>query len=316
MNKISILVKSFIDDIDYCKRLFKSFSKHNKDNLILYLVVPELDIEAFNNIIHDDNIEILSEDLFSKYLTIEDVNGVRPGYINQEIIKLAFHELGYCENYFLCDSDSYFIRDFFISDFLHKDGTPYSILVEDNELQVDPTYHNTHWIGRMKSIEKIKEAINFDCQFILTSHGFSIFSAAVLRDLKKSYMDNQKLTYLNLMEVSPYEFSWYNLWLQKSNIISIYNREPLFKTFHYAGQHLEYIIRGVKEEDMARSYLGVVVNSNYSRDMGIIDYESNLPKTLSNYLTFRTIIWMIYYKIILVIIRIYRHLKKSRINNE
>ena len=79
MNKISILVKSFIDDIDYCKRLFKSFSKHNKDNLILYLVVPELDIEAFNNIIHDDNIELLSVDLFSKLITVDDVNAFQPG---------------------------------------------------------------------------------------------------------------------------------------------------------------------------------------------------------------------------------------------
>lgn len=309
MNKISILVKSFIDDIDYCKRLFKSFSKHNKDNLILYLVVPELDIEAFNNIIHDDNIEILSEDLFSKYLTIEDVNGIRPGYINQEIIKLAFHELGYCENYFLCDSDGYFIRDFFISDFLHKDGTPYSILVEDNELQVDPYYHNNHWIERMKSIEKIKEAINFDCQFILTSHGFSIFSAAVLRDLKKSYMDNQKLTYLDLMEVSPYEFSWYNLWLQKSKIIGIYSRGPLFKTFHYSGQHLEYIIRGVKEEDIARSYLGVVVNNNYSRDFGMINYESNLPKLLVNYISFKDLLYINIFKIKNILVRIVRKIK-------
>jgi len=310
VNKISILVKSFIDDIGYCKRLFKSFSKHNKDNLILYLVVPELDIEAFNNIIHDDNIEILSEDLFSKYLTIEDVNGIRPGYINQEIIKLAFHELGYCENYFCCDSDGYFLKDFFSSDFLYKDNIPYSILIEDKELQVDPYYYNTYWKGRIKLIEKIKTSIGFDCPFTLTNHAFSVFSCKVLKDLKETHMCEKKLTYINLMEISPYEFSWYSLWLQYSNIIPIYHREPLFKFFHYKGQHLEYMIRGVKEADIARAYIGVNINSNYSKGMGIIDYQSNIPKTLASYISFKDVIYVNFYKIYSLITRAYKKFNK------
>ncbi len=310
MNKISILVKSFAEDLNYCERLFKSFTIHNKDALILYLVVPENDIKAFSLIANDKNIKILSENLFSEYLTSSEVNGIRPGYINQEIIKLAFHELEYCENYFCCDSDGYFLRDFFISDFLYKKDIPYSILIEDKELQVDPHYYNTHWKGRIRLIEKIKTSIGFDCPFTLTNHAFSVFSCKVLKDLKEAYMCEKKLTYINLMEISPYEFSWYSLWLQYSNIIPIYHREPLFKFFHYKGQHLEYMIRGVKEADIARAYIGVNINSNYSKGMGVIGYQSNIPKTLANYISFKDVIYVNFYKIYSLITRAYKKFNK------
>ncbi len=42
----------------------------------------------------------------------EPVAGIRPGYINQEIVKLAFWELGLTENYFCVDSDAVFVRPF------------------------------------------------------------------------------------------------------------------------------------------------------------------------------------------------------------
>jgi hypothetical protein len=84
----------------------------------------------------------------------------------------------------------------------------------------------------------------------------------------------------------PYEFSWYNMWLQKSNVIPIHQIEPLVKVFHDEDQHVASLARGVGVEDLARSYLAVVVNSNYSRDLGPISAEADKISLMGQYLSY------------------------------
>jgi len=86
--------------------------------------------------------------------------------------------------------------------------------------------------------------------------------------------------------VSPYEFSWYNFWLQKTRTIPIHAREPLAKVFHHEGHHMEYLLRGVTTEDIARGYLAVVVNSNYSRDLGLVSTGDSKEASLARYLSY------------------------------
>jgi hypothetical protein len=45
-------------------------------------------------------------------------------------------------------------------------------------------------------------------------------------------------------------------------------------------------MRGVTTGDIARGYLAVVVNSNYSREIGMLNAESSKPELLSNYLSY------------------------------
>ena len=56
--------------------------------------------------------------------------------------------------------------------------------------------------------------------------------------------------------------------------------------FHNEGQHLEYILRGITVADIARGYLAVVVNSNYSRDLGLQRADAPKPEALSPYLSY------------------------------
>ena len=69
------------------------------------------------------------------------------------------------------------------------------------------------------------------------------------------------------MAQAPYEFTWYNLWLQKTTLHEIHPREPWVKVFHHEGQYLEYVSRGVSVEDLARGYLAVVINSSFTREL-------------------------------------------------
>jgi hypothetical protein len=272
MNKLVFLLKSYHGDFEYANRLVKSYLKHNPDEIPLYIVVPKEDLTLFKKLT-GGTIFLINEESITKHLVNDfSVRGIRPGYINQEIIKLAFWETNICENYFCVDSDAVFIRNFYMSDFMYNDQTPYSILSEDNELKVDPEYYRKHWVGREILIREIQKEMDYKDSRMLTCHSFAIFSSKVLSSFKKNFLDKKKLNYIDIIRISPYEFSWYNTWLLKNRDIEIQFKEPLIKFFHQKTQHLEYLNKGVKIEDIARGFIGYNINSNYSRSFGLVDY--------------------------------------------
>jgi len=110
-------------------------------------------------------------------------------------------------------------------------------------------------------------------------------SSTVLRSLKEDFLEPRGWSYADMLAEAPYEFTWYNMWLQKSRVIPIAIREPLVKTFHHEGQHLEYALRGIGPDDIARGFLGVVVNSNYSRSWSPSDVAETPEQTLARYVS-------------------------------
>jgi len=274
MHKIAILVVTYIEDIEYVERLLISYKEHNADNIPLYIVVPESDLETFEKFT-DEGIELLAlESITNDLVHDRSVFGFRPGYVNQQIIKLAFWEKRLCENYFCMDSDGEFIRDFFVSDFMYDNDTPFTILVEDNELAVEPEYYRDYWKDREKLIRRIQEEVGLKDRRMLTCHGFAILSCKVLESLHDNYLLPNNLTYRDLLGIAPYEFSWYNMWLQKDRAIPIEFREHIVKYFHHKNHHLEYLQREVTLQDIARGYIGIVINSNFSRKYGVVSYEN------------------------------------------
>jgi hypothetical protein len=113
-----------------------------------------------------------------------------------------------------------------------------------------------------------------------------VFSSVVLRSFRDSFLAPRGWSYLDALAEAPYEFSWYNMWLQKVRVVDIHVREPLVKVFHHEGQHLEYILRGITVDDIARGYVALVVNSNYSRDLGVVSADATKPELLSRYLSY------------------------------
>ena len=266
MHQVALLLKSYADDVEYARRLIASFHQHNPTGLHLYCVVPSTDISMFSTLAAD-TVTVMDEEPFADHLVAEPVAGLRPGYINQEIIKLAFHELGLSENYFCIDSDAQIIRDISASDFLAPDGHPYTVLVEDNDLKVDPVYYEQYWRKREPQLRRIAEIIGFDDPVLRTCHGHQVFSSAVLRSFATDFLTPRGWDYRDALAEAPYEFTWYNLWLQKTRAIPIHAREPLVKVFHHEGQYQEAVLRGITNDDLARGYLGVVVNANWARHL-------------------------------------------------
>ena len=280
-----MLLKSYSGDAQYARRLLKSFEKFNIERIPLFIVVPESDVNVFTEM-QVSNCTVLSERLFEKHLAEHDVHGIRPGYINQEIVKLAFWELELAANYFCVDSDAEFIREFRVSDFMFDSGTPYSVLVQDLELAVNPDYYQQYWTTREHEFRVIAETIGLDTRVLLTCHGHTVFSSKVLKSFVSDFLVPRNWDYVDALELSPYEFTWYNMWLQKSQVIEVHPREPWIKVFHSESQHLEYLMRGVTLTDIARGFLGVVVNSNFSRGAGVIDAGSTKIINIGRYLSY------------------------------
>lgn len=301
MYKIAILLKTYIGDIDYAERMVASYKRYNVDKIPLFIVVPESDLNPYRKYVNKE-IKLVSDESITKDLVSDNsVRGIRPGYINQEIIKLAFWQKRLCENYFCMDADGVFIKKFHTSDFMYNSKIPYTILVEDNELIVDPEYYKTNWVGREKLIRKIQKSVGLVDKRILTCHAFAIFSSKVLESFYKKYLIPRHLKYKDILKISPYEFSWYNMWLQKDKTIPIEFREPLIKIFHQKSQHIEYLNKKVTEKDMARGYIGYDINSNYSRGYGVINYKEadKYDPTINEVVSsFYTIINFFYKKII------------------
>lgn len=276
MQNLAFLLKTYIGDLEYVKRLIPSFVQYNSDNINLYIVAPESELNEFKRY-QQANIIFLSEDLFKTNLIDKEINGLSPGYSNQSIIKLAFWELGLCKNYFCIDSDAIFIKNFYIKDFMYNESIPYTILIEDNELKTEPEYYKSYWKLREDKIRLIQKMIGLDDLRMLTCHGMTTFSSIVLQSFNKNYMKLNNFSYSDLLQISPYEFSWYNIWLQYSKQIPIEFREPLFKTFHHENQLKDYIRRGTTIDDIARGFLGVVINSNWQSS------SKKTPITFENY---------------------------------
>ena len=261
---IVFLLKSYRKDIEYYHKLVDSFIRFNADNIKMYVVVPEDDCELFK--VDDDNIHILNEKTLIGSDNYVSKTCFSKGYIDQQIIKLSFWELGLCENYFCIDTDSTFIKYFHKADFINALGVPYTIFYDDCELMTDPKYYAEYGKARMRYNTIIRDYLDIaDDDYLFSCHGFAIISSRVMQSFKEKVLEVRKVTYRDLLEKAPIEFTWYNYWLQKSRVIAIYPKSPLFKTYHTKKQFLIDVDKGVTKKELLRYYLGIVINSNFGR---------------------------------------------------
>lgn len=284
-DELAFLLKSYRPDLAYARRLVDSFHRFSDGTLTLHILVPSADVPEFTELAGPTVAVEPEESLVGSHLVAESLAGFSPGYINQQIVKLAFWETGRARNYLCLDSDAVFIRPFTRADFMAAPGVPYTFLTEDAELHAEPEYFAEHWITREPKLRRIQHEVGLHAPRILTCHQHAVFSAAVLEAFRDRFLAPRGWGYADALAVSPYEFAWYNMWIQKDQTIPVVVREPVFKTFHNATQHLEYLLMGLSEADVARGYVGLVVNSNYSRGAGIIGLNDPRAESLASYLT-------------------------------
>lgn len=262
MYNFAIFCKTYSGDFERFQILINSFNKFNVDNIPMYVSAPKSELKIFKNF-ESNNIKIISDESYGeKYLIKEKINNFSTGYINQEICKLCFFETGFAKNYLCIDSDAEFIRNFYISDFMHDENTPYTVLVMDKDLSVEK-YYRDYWKERQKQIIKIYNETGLIDKRYRTCHNMQVFSTKVLKSLKEDFMKQKGYSYADLIKISPFEFSWYNAWFQKCRLVEEYAVEPFFKMFHMRTEYQISRAKGIKKKDLAKSYVGIVMNGNW-----------------------------------------------------
>jgi hypothetical protein len=259
MDNIVLYCKSFDRDLNRIKVLFESINKYNMDNIPFYVSVPRKDLNLFKNTLGSDVNLIIDEEIYS---------GSSPGWIQQQIVKSNFWKLNIAENYLCLDSDSYFIKNFNINDFIYQDNIPYTVIHEQKEL-FTWTVNKSHILGFDPKIsytddrEKIMSLFGRTGKYYDLGPPPVIWSAKVWKDLDINYVQPNNLTFEQLLAFSPSEFSWYGESLLAFKSIPIYPIEPLFKFFHFSAQLEEYKKNQITENMISQNYFGIVLQSNW-----------------------------------------------------
>ena len=89
-------------------------------------------------------------------------------------------------------------------------------------------------------------------------------------------------------------------------------REPIFKTVHIQSEYLALAIRSVSQEDLARGYVGVVINSGFSRSSGEGQLDAPLERVLGSYVGYRNLMGAIFERMFVRAPRIRSLLGKGR----
>jgi hypothetical protein len=260
MVKIVLYTKSYSGDINRLKVSIDSIKKHNRDNLPYYVSVPSSEMTLFKNQIDTNYVNLISD---------EDIYFVtEQNWKTQQIVKSNFWRLGFCENYVMLDSDSYFIKDFTLQDFMYNEYTPYTVMHEQKDLfnwsskylsllGFDPKN------GFLEDRKKIMEVMERSGKYFDFGPGPIIWSSKVWKQLEEEYLKPNNLNFNSLIEYCKSEFSWYGEFLLSRRPIDIIPIEPIFKFFHYKEQYNHYKKLDYTEEMISKDYLGIVMQSNW-----------------------------------------------------
>jgi hypothetical protein len=278
------MLKTYTGDLKYVERLIRSFNKYNSESLPLFVVLPEsqrIDFEHLEN----ENVQLISEEKIPTKLLFQNEHLRSVGYLNQQAIKLGFHRMNLLENYLCLDSDGEFLRPIKNAEFFDETGSPLSSLVDDKDLQSNNEYFSAHWKPRSEALLRIKRFLSIDEEVrLMNCHGFQLLQTRILQRMEQHLLVPKGWDFLDLVQLEPYEFTWYNYFLQKTES-KIAVTEPWFKYIHSGRQLTSHQLQRTTKEDFARGYVGLVVNSNFQHFRSPAEIDKGQIRNLFAYQT-------------------------------
>lgn len=260
MDILALYTKSYSGDIERLSVSIESVKKFNKDDIKHYVSVPSKELGLFKDRF-GSSIELIADE---EIYDIKEQN-----WKTQQVVKSNFWKLRLCKNYVMMDSDSYFIKQFKVSDFIYDEQTPYTVIHEQKDLFAWSS-NNINRLGfNPKSSfaddrKKIMTLFERSGKIYDFGPGPIIWSSKVWESLEMNYLKPNNLTFENLIENVPSEFTWYGEYLLVSKVIDIIPIEPLFKFMHYPQQYSDYKNQGYTEEILSENYFGIVMQSNWN----------------------------------------------------
>jgi len=264
MQKLILFIKSYKPDFERLDKLLTSVSLYNRDNIPVVISVNDQDFDSLPAQYHQK---------FKVYRDSEIVKTeITEGWRYQQIIKCNVYKLNICENYVSIDSDSVFIRDFYYSDFMYDDATPYTVMQESKDL-----LEMTERLGMDSETIFFKRALRDTRPFFGNKgkewdYGPSpyIWNCKVWQHFNEVFLNDLNLTFdaffneIDKKSYSPCDYTLYGEYLLKTKLIPIYPIGSLFKVYHYKGQYkLEK--NQLSLEQLSKIYLGLIYQSNWQK---------------------------------------------------
>jgi hypothetical protein len=260
MDNLVIYVKSYRNDIDKIKVLLDSTYKHNVDNMPIYVSCPKQDLEIFKSKLGTSNYTLIADE------DIIEVNGME-GWKSQQIVKSQFWKLNLCKNYFIIDSDGQFIKDIRKSDLMYNEEIPYTVCHEYKELFEFVDKHPLPFDPYKSFIDERRIVMDLFGRGDGLVYDFGpiplVWNRVVWETLEKEYLEPNKLTFIDLINHTPSEFTWYGEWFLYRKPIELHPRGPIFKSYHFRHQYEEDKKIGYNIEKMKKLYYGVMLNTNW-----------------------------------------------------
>jgi FkbM family methyltransferase len=269
MHKIIIYIGTSARDLTQYTMLLNSIRAYNVDKIPVYTCVKDSDFELFEQTFKNYDVTFIKDsDVYN--------TPVNNAWYKQQLIKMNFWKLGISEFVLQMDSDSFFIRDFRISDFLVDENTPYTILHEHKELKEFFARYNLHDSKRHndgeykiaqgfgETSDRIKEVFGTTNRTADYDYGHTplIINTKVWKVLYDEYIQPNDISYESLLEYAGNDQQWYGEALLAFDVHRIYPKENLFKTFHYPTNYEEFK-KMDKLDDLKYNYYGLCVQSNW-----------------------------------------------------
>ncbi len=273
MHDLALYCKSYRNDFLRVKRLLASIAQFNTDRLPFYISTPKADRDLL--------VEIVGQ---HGYLWVEDEEIVRanpradfakyqamPGGLSQQIIKSEFWRLGLAVNYLCLDSDSFFIRNFYKSDFMSDDGMLYTVLHQNKEffqLATDRGHLKVERDLRTEA-ERVKALFDRSGPNFYCAPAPFIWSSKVWQSLDQQHLQPKGISVWEFISPAHPETLIYGETLLKYCAIPLVAIEPLFRTYHYDWQYYLMNRLGENQEKLKQNYLGVIYQSAWESELNL-----------------------------------------------
>ena len=269
--KFVIYCKSYKNDILRVSRLLESITNHNKDAIPVYISTPISDKTIFDEHLHKYTYTWLSDESITsanQRLDQKLLEGTRGG-LTQQVVKSEFWRVVPCDGYLCIDSDSVFIKDFYLSDFIAVDGNPYTVMQQSKEflqhaINVGKKEITDNFLAESQLLKKEFNRTGPDYDFGPSPY---LWSAKVWAALDEQLLKPKNQTLLDLVFRCPPENRWYGEALLATQAIPLHPIENLFKVYHYEWQKKEAQQFKETPEELKRLYLGVISQSNWDRSL-------------------------------------------------
>jgi hypothetical protein len=290
MATFQLFCKSYSGDLKRIQRLWKTIQLFNRDKISFYVSVPEAERDLFEQTLGSpEGLIWVSDEEIVRANPRADLTHYRAwdGRLSQQVVKSEFWRYSGCDSYLCLDSESEFIRDFYLSDFQDDRGYPYTVMSQSKELLQ---------LAANKGFNNLLDDYHSECAMMKSVFGrvgpdyfFAptpvIWSAQVWRDLDERYLQPKGITLWEAVHERPSELRWYGEALLHFNSIPLMPIEPLFRCYHYNWQWHTLRRQGENIAALQREYMGIICQSNwqYEWDYGKQAQRKSLLSRLARF---------------------------------